>query len=399
MSTSGSATFPSFITPFLPANCVVQRCPTSRADAPQRILIAKFGAFGDILMATPLLTALRCAYPDAHITWVVEEKYREAIDANPFIDEVLLWNSGYWISMRSTRPRNWVKNQFGFRWLNSFIRIKSLLHKRYDLLISFHPEQWQFLLDAAAARTSVGIFETPEQAKRDYTRRYTKAFTEAGFKFHRTDQYLLPLQALDLPPTEDKQMVLGFTAEDVQAADDFLRQQGHAGAEPLVVVAPMTTWTSRVWPAENYVRLSDALMRSGHAVLLISSPASQEQEAVRAIASQVQVPPMLALGSLSFRQMAALLARASLVISGDTSPMHIAAAVGTPYLAIFGPTPVPGRAPLAGRGLPLAHAVPCGPCDRAVCTQAGKDYLRCLWLVTVEEALAAAEKLLVPVLP
>ena len=156
----------------------------------------------------------------------------------------------------------------------------------------------------------------------------------------------------------------------------------------------MTTWPSRNWSAERYAALGDALAKQGHWVALISSPSLKEREAVSGIADQMQRPPLLALGSLSFRQMAALLSRALLVISGDTGPMHVAAAVGTPYLALFGSTPVLGRAPLAGPGISVAHPVPCGPCDKEFCTQEGENVLRCLKLISVDEALAAAQKLL-----
>ena len=84
---------------------------------------------------------------------------------------------------------------------------------------------------------------------------------------------------------------------------------------------------------------------------------------------------------LTFRQMAALIARAPALVSGDTGPMHVAAAVGTPFVALFGPTPADGRAPLAGRGTVLLHPVPCGPCDQKVCPNKDEDQMRCMRLI------------------
>jgi ADP-heptose:LPS heptosyltransferase len=92
--------------------------------------------------------------------------------------------------------------------------------------------------------------------------------------------------------------------------------------------------------------------------------------------------------------MGALLARALLLISGDTGPMHAAAAVGTPFLALFGPTPTQDRVPLVGAGRALAHDVPCGPCDKKRCGNTGEDVLRCLRLIAVDEAYIAASDLL-----
>jgi len=396
--------YPQFTAPLTPINLPRQRCPVPREAASKRILIVRLGSHGDILMATPLLAALRRAYPDAYLTWIVEHSAAASLAANPHIDELLVWDSSYWRDMVHLRGLKILapKRFLGLPWLAHALPMAAALRgRRYDMLISLQPEEWPSLLIGTGAQTTIGVFDTFRQfsgATRTspYARRYTRAYTYEDLPEHRTDQYLLPLGALGLPQAVGKQMTLGFTAEDSQAAESFLARQGCLDRELLVVLAPMTTWTSRNWPAERYVQLGDALAERGHRVALVSSPSPKEREAVSHIAGRMQTPPVLALGTLSFREMAALTARASLVISGDTGPMHVAAAVGTPYLALFGPTPVLGRAPLAGRGLSLAHAVPCGPCDKEFCTQEGENILRCLKLISVEEALSAAEKLLVP---
>src|SRR5918997_615324 len=91
--------FPEFVAPQTPGNEPARRCPVEREAASQRILIMRYGAHGDLLMASPLVRALRDALPDAHLTWIVEPKTRESIDANPFIDEIVLWDSMYWKRM------------------------------------------------------------------------------------------------------------------------------------------------------------------------------------------------------------------------------------------------------------------------------------------------------------
>jgi len=394
--------YPRFIAPLTPCNLSVQRCSVSPQAASQRILIVRLGSHGDILMATPFLSALRRAYPDAHLTWAVEYSSVDSIIANPHIDEVLVWDSRYWRSMIRTRGLDILapKRVLGLRWLVQALRMGAELRGRhYDTLISFQPEEWPTLLPGTGAKTTIGVFDTFRQFSGEaqtspYAKRYKYAYTYGDLPEHRTDQYLLPIQALGLTPSTDKQMVLGFTAEDAKAAKDFLKQHEHFKDQPFIVLAPMTTWESRNWPAERYIQLGDELAAQGQRIVVIGSPNPKEQAAVGAIAAQMQTPPIAASGTLTFRQMAALLARASLVISGDTGPMHVAAAVGTPYLALFGPTPVQGRAPQAGRGISLMHPVPCGPCDKQFCNQIDENILRCLKLITVGEALAAAELLL-----
>lgn len=388
--------FPSFITPLSPANAEIRRCPVTREKASKRILLVKLLAYGDCIMASPLVRALRDSYPEAYITWMVERKYLEAVDANPDIDEIIVWEGAYWQDLMPGRWKKWLdvpKRRLGTRWLVQAWKLRRQLRQRnFDVLISMHPEKWRSLPAATGAAVSIGVFET----KPGREKFYNFAHQKESLPVHRTDQYLTPLASLGLSTAVSKQLVLGFTAEDAEAADALLEQQGHSKDKPFVVLSAVTTSETRNWPAERYGQLGDALAHVGCRVALISSPSLKEREVVSEIAAQMQTQPLLALGVLTFRQMSAFIARASLIICGDTGPMHVAAAVGTPYLALFGPTPTSGRAPQAGRGLCLAHAVPCGPCDKDVCSQSGENTLRCLKLISVEETLAAASKLLRP---
>jgi ADP-heptose:LPS heptosyltransferase len=379
-----SLAFPEFIDPLQPSNLSVRRCALSREQASHRILIQRNGAHGDILMATPLLTALRDTWPDAHITWVVERKEAPSIDAHPFVDELLLWDSAYWKRM--------VRRVMIVPWFRHALAMRRLLQQRkYDVFISFQPEEWQLLARGCGAPVRIGVFDTFRQFGKEKqtsanTRYYTDAFVFEQLPPHRTDQYLLPLKSLAIPLPTAKKMVMGFLAEDEERALSVIRDVGIGLEQPIVVLAPMTTWSSRCWPAERYAELADRLDAEGCAIIVIGS--AREEPAVRQIAAQMKhTKPIIAAGTLSFREMAALIARANLLISGDTGPMHVAAAVGTPYLALFGPTPAEGRAPLAGRGTVLLHPVPCGPCDQKICPNPGEDQMLCMRLITVEEVV------------
>jgi len=394
MTTEGRRRLPpEFALPLTPCHIPINRCATSRASASHRILIMRLGAYGDILMGTPLVAALRRAYPNAHLTWLVERNAREAIDANPHIDELILWKSSYWrkILRKGSRLLSplWAWRARGFRRL--------LAQKPFDIFISFQPEEWPLLTPDIGAAQSVGVFDTFRQfyghaQTSPHTRLYDTAYAFPHLPAHRTDQYLLPLDALGLPPTADKQMRMGYTTDDAECAASFLAQHGVASSERLVVVAPFTTWPSRCWPAERFVQLADTLARQGGRVVLIGS--AKERPAVEAMAAQMASKPIVAAGRLGFRALAALISRAALVVSGDTGPMHVAAAVGTPYVALFGPTPTAEFAPLAGGGALLRHRVPCGPCSRKVCPNTGEDHMRCMKLITVDETLQAAHQTL-----
>ena len=188
---------PQFIPALLPCNVPTQRSPIARDQAEKRILIMRAGAFGDILMGTPLLAALRRAYPTAYITWLAEHTACGAIEANPYVDEVIVWNGGFWT--RTLRKLNYPK------WLFSALRFRQRLRKRaYDIFISFQPEEWPLLARNTGASTRIGIFDTfarhygaPYQG--DNARLYTHAYQQPHLPAHRVDQYFLTLDALGLP--------------------------------------------------------------------------------------------------------------------------------------------------------------------------------------------------------
>jgi ADP-heptose:LPS heptosyltransferase len=389
-----SSDFPEFTAPLMPCNLPVHRSPVAREQASKRILIMRLGAFGDILMGTPMLAALREGYPDAHITWIAERGQQQAIDANPFVDEVLLWTTRYWKHMvRHLQYPLWAVRALALR--------AELRRRKYDLFISFQPEEWPLLLRGVDPSISVGVFDTfrrfygAKDTSRN-TKLYSYAYSHPNLPDHRVDQYLLTLDALDLPKPASKRMYLGYTEEDRRYAERFLIEHQlldmPGQRAPFVVLVPLTTWPTKCWPSERYVELGDALQQRGFRIILTGS--AKEQEAVEGIAARMAERPAIAAGMMTFRQTAALMDRAALVVSGDTGPMHAAAALEKPYVALFGSTSPRWYGPLMGHGKMLFHPVPCGPCDQKRCPNQGDDFERCMRLLTVEEVLEASLSLL-----
>ena len=378
---------PCFLPPFDPCNLPVRRCPVAREEASHRIMILRLGAFGDILMGTPLLAALRHAYPNAHLTWIVGSLEREAIDANPYIDELLVWEGGYWKRMvRKLHYSRWISRMLAFR--------RELQNRRYDVFISFQPEEWPLLTLGVGAPVSIGIFDTFKRfygkpRNPHFRRFYTHPYPAPELATHRTDQYLLALGALGLPPVPDEPLAIGYTAADRACADEFLEWHGLAQGKKFVVISPLTTWPTRCWPADRYVALADALARR-HGCRIVVTGSAKEQATLEEIAAHMETAPVVMAGELSFRQTTALLNRAALLVSGDTGPMHAASALGIPQIALFGPTSPQWYGPRSPQAISLLHPVPCGPCDQKICTQTGENYLRCQRLITVAEVLEVA---------
>lgn len=383
-----------FANPEKPVNFPLSRQGEGNGK-PLRILIHQVGLFGEVLMATPLLPALREAYPDAHITWVIDPIYRNVVDASPYLDSLLLWDTKAWRQLRKRNPLFWLYQ------LYRTLREVSQAEGGWDIYISFLPEKWGSLARSMKSRHRIGVFDThwdffgqTETSKN--TRHYTRAFTRAELPEHRTDMYLLPLTELGIPLPREKAMTLGFTQDDAAVVEAFLQAQGVQPHEKLVLVAPTTTWESRCWPVESYIALGNRLTQEDPQVrlVLLGRPTPEEKAILEPILAGWRGATVSAVGALSFRQMAALTARGSLMISGDTGTMHVAAAVGTPYLAFFGPTPAEGRRPLFGAGRALEHPLPCAPCESKTCKFTGAEERKCLRAIGVDEALQAVRSLL-----
>ena len=381
---------PAFLPPLVPCNVPANRCPVPRDQASHRILIMRVGAFGDILMGTPLLAALRRAYPNAHLTWIAEYTEIEAIDANPYIDELVRWDGSYW--KRMVRKLAYVS------WLRHVMQMRKTLHrKQYDVFVSFQPEEWPLLAYGVGAKLKVGVFDTfrryyRAQKTSGNTRLYTNSYSYLNLPDHRIDQYLLTLEALGLPPAPTQPLSIGYTEADREAAKLYLSNNGFSGQQPLVLLAPLTTWPTKCWSPECYAELANALAREQNCRMIVIG-SGKEREAVEALAAQMEPRPLTAAGTLTFRQMAALADQCALVVSGDTGPMHVASALNIPQVALFGPTSPKWYGPRSPHAISLLHPVPCGPCDQKFCPNEGETHLICMRLLTVPEVLKAISDL------
>lgn len=185
-------------------------------------------------------------------------------------------------------------------------------------------------------------------------------------------------------------MFIPTHAEQERKVEQFLRA---GGDKPLVVLHPGASCPSKRWPAERFAAVGDWLAeRDGARVVVLTGPG--EESHGRAVAARMKVRPVEAFGAFSLGETACLLRKASVLVSNDSGPVHIAGAVGTPVVSIFGRwggglSPV-RWGPTGPSDIALHHDVGCRPCLAHACTIGFK----CLEAVTVEEVAAAAGYLL-----
>jgi heptosyltransferase-1 len=341
----------------------------------KRIAIIKLWALGDILMATPLLSALRTAHPGIEITWVVDQAHGGILEGHPGIDRLIVLDTGAW-------RRQWRKLHYG-AWWHQRQRFRASIETDgpLDAAINCHAEKWwTALLGPAPVR--VGLY--PGARPNATARLYTHAVARPP-QTHSTEHYLLAARALGIVAA-DRAMTLGELPHEAAFVDAFLARHGLRRDRPRIVVAPFSTRANKDWPTERGVELVESLVREQHAQVIVTF-APRDAATARALFSGGAPHVVLAEGT-SLPEYVALIRDAHLVICMDSSAMHMAAAVGTPYVALFGPTPAALLAPLVGRGKTLLHPVPCAPCDRPTC--ANPEFRACMNRITVAEVQTAA---------
>jgi lipopolysaccharide heptosyltransferase I len=328
---------------------------------PERILIIKPSAIGDVVHALPVLNLLRKKWPSAHISWLVSSSCASLLEGHPQLNEVIKFD-------RRRFGKGWRKPSaaaglFGFT--------RALRRRQFDLVIDL---QGLFRSGWLAAMTRAGVRVGPAEARElgwiFYTHRVTTGFPEG----QAVERYLKVADALGLgtSPVE-----FHFPTND--ADRQFVADLVPAGTR-YAVMLPGTNWETKRWPAEKFQECVAPLKdRFGLESIVAGGPSDAALAALIPGARDLT-------GKTNLRQIVALLERAELVIANDTGPMHIAAALGRPLVSIYGPTS-PYRTGPFGRLDTVVHLdIPCSPCFGRHCSHI--SCMRKLSSASIMEAVA-----------
>lgn len=362
----------------------------------ENVLIVKLSSLGDVVHTLPAAQALRARFPRAHIGWAVEAAHAPVLAGQPFIDEVIVWErgrrSGILSFLRRLRQRPWqlaVDFQGLFRsglvsWASGakqrlgFDRRRELAHWWYTERLPPQDNLHAVERSLALVRSLGAEFAAPAPQRNYLSQdasvgpRNVCCGTAASFD---------PAGWFPLFPSP----------ADRAAAESWLRRHGLDGASSrLVVIHPHCRKPANVWPAARFAVLARALMAKGLSVALLGGTAARQAcDAVAAAAPGV----LRADGQLALLASAVLLARASVVVTGDTGPMHLAAAVGTPIVALFGPANPVRTGPYTDRAEIVSARLPCRPCYGRDC-KLGYAQPPCMELISVSNVLSAVERAL-----
>lgn len=344
-----------------------------RLETVQRLLVIRHRAGGDLLLATPALRALRQGLPEARIEVLTSRGFAELLEGNPDVDAVLAFD------------RRSILSQAGL--------YVQLLKGGYDVVLDLvsNPRS-AFLSVLTRARVRVG-YDLPGRAWA-YTLRLPRERVgpDGPILRYAPEAALDQVRALGLPAGE---LALRFTVTPRAATriDGWLRAEGLPGDRPLVACLPAGSWPAKAWPAERFVQVMDALAATAGAEVVWLWGPGERDLAIRCrdgMRAPARIAPLA-----GWQDLGALLARASLLVGNDSGPKHVAVALGTPTVTVFGPThPATWHPPEGPHRFVEAAGLDCLHCNANVCPLAGGAHMRCMRDVTVEAVTEAARALL-----
>jgi len=311
---------------------------------PKRILVVRLSAMGDIIHAMPAIAALRRAKPELKIGWLIEQRWRELLcsrkserlaarsQLKPLADWVHVANFSSWRHALSS-DETWGEIRLCFREVRAM---------KYELTLDLQGAMRSALAArATGARLRVGSSQPREAPASMF---YTRAIDPRGT--HVVEHALAIASAVAGEPLEYIEPPFPQDPVHETWAEDFVAK---FHGKPLAILNPGAGWGAKCWPTESFAVVACALAHRGVAVVVNHGPGEEELATAVGERSAGGVFPL----KCSISELVALTRRASLFIGGDTGPMHLAAALRVPVVALFGPTRPERNGPFGARSVVL----------------------------------------------
>lgn len=332
---------------------------------PPNILLVRFSAIGDILLLTPLVRALRRKHPDARLTVVTRTGFAPLLERNPRISEVISWDPLTSLSDLGRRLRGL---EFTHRLdLHDSVRSR---------LLRWHAGgPWTTYPKHRLARAA--LIHTHRDLYRD--------------RRHVAERYFDAARGLDVTP-DGGSLEMFLSKADLEAAEGFLAARGLGRSRQLIAVAPGAAHFTKRWPTHHWIALVRRLVEAGNDVIVLGGP--HDLAIGEAVAAAGGESAATAAGAFDLPGSAALLKRTRALVSGDTGLMHLATAVETPVVALFGPTVEQfGFFPYRAKSAVLQRELSCRPCSAHGGPRCPLKHHRCLQDLQPSDVLEALRRL------
>jgi heptosyltransferase-2 len=331
---------------------------------PRRILVIRLSSLGDVVLATPVLRALRRKFPKAEIQVATRSEYAELLFPSPWVDAV-----------RSLDRRG--EGEF-------LAYLKGIKRERYELVIDLHATLRSRMIAQAS-----GAGKVLRYRKAALGRRALVAFKAKGAvrTKHVVDRYLECLLPFGIEkPSRQPEIVL--ETREKTFGREFLEE-----GSPFIALVPGAKHATKRWLKDDFVEVGKRLWQEDQIGIVVLG-SDEEKALVREVVGGIGDGAKQACG-LGLRQMASVLAFCKVVVTNDSGPMHLATAVKTPVVALFGPTVEAfGFFPLGLRHVVLQRDLPCRPCSLHGSETCPEGHFRCMKEISPEEVTAAVRKIL-----
>jgi heptosyltransferase-3 len=330
---------------------------------PERILVIKLRYIGDVILSLPVVIRLREAFPKAHVTMLVNAGTEQVAEGHRAVDDVL-------VVERSNLGRQWNL-------------IRELRRRHFDLAIDLTDGDRSAILSwLSGAAQRIGY----NSENRWRGKLYNHIVSVDGEGLHMIRYHLASTEAIGLsgrPPAPS----MRIAPEAKVAAERLLRDVNIDLSGPVVCLHPGARWWFKAWPTDRFALLADRIQLHTNAQALFVG-GSQDRLAGEKIAAAMSTPHRTVVGKTTLQELAAILERATLLVSNDNGPMHMAAAVGTAVIGLFGPSDPAVWGPWGEKHVTFYKHMDCRACFHPDCFR-GED--NCMRRINVEEVWPAVQ--------
>jgi heptosyltransferase-3 len=342
-----------------------------------KILIINLKHLGDVILTSPLVAALKAVDPSCSIKFLVDRGMEAAVSGNRMIDEVMALE-------RKESAISELRSQWRLiRWLR---------RNRFDMVLEAGAgDRGAFLSFFSGAKMRIGY--APLERKQAFRAKlFTHTVANKSSYKHTVEHHLDLLAPLKLA-SHPHEVLFGYTADDTRQVNVLLQKAFNGPPSPFVVMHPTSRWMFKSWTPQGCALVAEYLIKSkGLSVVLTCAPVEKEKAFLESI-KEISAVPLIDLGGrLNLRELGALISQSLLFLGVDSAPMHIAAALKKPVVALFGPSGEHMWGPWGEGHLVIKKDWPCRPCGQDGCD--GSKISRCLQEITAEEVISGLETML-----
>ncbi|MCG2711779.1 MAG: lipopolysaccharide heptosyltransferase II [Candidatus Omnitrophica bacterium] len=329
------------------------------------ILVIKLGALGDAILITPSLRALRQKFPNAQIEVLIKNQFKDVLQLCPYIDGlIILKHKGFFEAMKKITEIKQKGFNFCVDFQNNNLSHMIAFFAGIKQRFGFNNKKLGFLLNYGSKDTMKNCDPVTHQFQ--------------------------VIKSLGIEGNIDKRLELWLSVHDEFNVQEFLKQSWHSSKQMLIGINALGSprWVSKAWMLESYAMLADMLSYKFNARIVFTGT-KYSKGAIDEIIKHTQCRPVNAAGKTSLMELGALIKRCAVLITVDSAPMHIAAALKVPFVALFGPTDPARHLPFAEKSALIRKELSCSGCYAARCFRKN-----CMREITVEEVYEAAMNLI-----